>query len=504
MQTYDTIVVGVGGMGSAAVYHLARRGQRVLGLEQYDIPHQLGSSHGVSRIIRLAYYENPSYVPLLYRAYELWWALERTVQERLLHVTGALNIGSDSSEVFTGALASVRQHNLAHEILDADAVRRRFPGYGLQAPLMALYEPQAGLLAAERCIVAHVTAALAEGADVRGHEAVLGWESANGGVQVRTDRGVYRAGRLVLTAGAWTHRLLARYKGVLQPERQVLVWMQPRVPSAFRMDVFPVFILDVEEGHFYGMPTYGIPGFKIGRFHHLEQRVDDPAAVDRGFHPEDEELLRGLVRRYLPDGDGPVLSTATCHIHQFPGRALRHRLPPRRPARGLRRRLYRPRLQVLLRGRRDSGRPGGRRFHPARHFPVQRRAAGGVDAGARMSLADLERLFGLRGKVALVTGASGGLGKEFARGLAMAGADVAVVARRLERLQETAAELAGFGVRTHAVRADLRCAAQIEAALWTRSGTSWERSTSWSTTPASRRSAAPSATTWKNGDRRWT
>ena len=183
---------------------------------------------------------------------------------------------------------------------------------------MALYEPQAGLLAAERCIVAHVTAALQCGAEVHGHETVVNWETGDAGVRVRTNRGVYQAERLVLTAGAWTHRLLTRYHGVLQPERQVLIWMQPRVPSAFQMDVFPVFILDVEEGHFYGMPTYGIPGFKIGRFHHLEQLVDDPATVDRGFHPEDEALLRGLVQRYFPDGDGPILSTATCMFTNSP------------------------------------------------------------------------------------------------------------------------------------------------------------------------------------------
>ncbi len=318
MQTYDVIVVGVGGMGSAAVYHLAKRGQRVLGLEQYDIPHQQGSSHGISRIIRLAYYEHPSYVPLLHRAYELWWALERTVQERLLHVTGAMNIGTETSEVFAGALKSVQEHNLTHEILEAEAVRRRFPGYGLQAPLMALYEPQAGLLAAERCIVAHVTAALQHGAEIHGRETVEGWETSDAGVQVRTNRGIYQAERLVLTAGAWTHRLLAPYHGVLQPERQVLIWMQPRVPSAFHMDAFPVFILDVEEGHFYGLPIYGIPGFKIGRFHHLEQLVDDPATMDRGFHPEDEALLRELVRRYFPDGEGPILSTATCMFTNSP------------------------------------------------------------------------------------------------------------------------------------------------------------------------------------------
>ena len=318
MEAYDVIVVGVGGMGSATVSHLARRGARVLGLEQYDIPHDRGSSHGLSRIIRLAYFEHPAYVPLLHRAYELWWALERDVQERLLIITGSLDIGTADSSVFSGALKAAQSHHLVHEVLEPEALRRRFPGYGLQAPLLGLYQPQGGLLAAERCIVAHVTTALRYGAHIHGREALQGWESQGDGIVVRTSRGTYRAQRLVLTAGAWTHRLVAQYTGTLQPERQVMIWMQPRVPAHFQVGAFPVFNMAVEEGTFYGLPIYSIPGFKCARWHHLEQAVDDPARMDRDCHPADEAILRAFVRRYFPDGDGPTLSMHTCLFTNTP------------------------------------------------------------------------------------------------------------------------------------------------------------------------------------------
>ena len=195
-----------------------------------------------------------------------------------------------------------------------------------------------------------------------------GWETGDGGVQVRTNRGVYQAERLVLTAGAWTHRLLARYHGVLQPERQVLIWMQPRVPSAFRWTWFPVFILDVEEGHFYGMPTYGIPGFKLGRFHHLEQLVDDPATIDRGFYLKDEAccaawrgaISRTATARFCPP---PPACSPT------PGRPFRHRRSPRRPARDIRRRLHWARLQILSVIGEILADLGRRRRHPGTTFP---------------------------------------------------------------------------------------------------------------------------------------
>ena len=318
MEAYDVIVVGVGGMGSATVAHLARRGVRVLGLEQYDIPHDRGSSHGLSRIIRLAYFEHPAYVPLLHRAYELWWELERDVQERLLIMTGSLDIGTVDSTVFGGALKAAQLHHLVHEVLEPEALRRRFPGYGLQAPLLGLYQPQGGLLAAERCIVAHVNTALRHGAHIHGREALQGWESRGDGIVVRTSRGTYQAQRLVLTAGAWTHRLVTQYTGTLQPERQVMIWMQPRVPAHFQIGAFPVFNMAVEEGTFYGFPIYSIPGFKCARWHHLEQAIDDPARMDRDCHPEDEAILRAFVRRYFPDGDGPTLSMHTCLFTNTP------------------------------------------------------------------------------------------------------------------------------------------------------------------------------------------
>ena len=318
MEAYDVIVVGVGGMGSSTVAHLARRGVRVLGLEQYDIPHERGSSHGLSRIIRLAYFEHPAYVSLLHRAYELWWALEHEVQERLLLITGSLDIGTVDSTVFGGALKAAQCHHLVHEVLEPEALRRRFPGYGLQAPLLGLYQPQGGLLAAERCIVAHVNTALRHGAHIHGREALQGWESREDGIVVRTSRGTYQAQRLVLTAGAWTHQLVTQYTGTLQPERQVMLWLQPRVPAHFQMGAFPVFNMAVEEGTFYGLPIYSIPGFKCARWHHLEQAIDDPACMDRDCHPEDEVILRAFVRRYFPDGDGPTLSMRTCLFTNTP------------------------------------------------------------------------------------------------------------------------------------------------------------------------------------------
>lgn len=318
MEAYDAIVIGVGGMGSAAVYHLARRGVRVLGLEQYDIPHARGSSHGVSRIIRLAYFEDPAYVPLLHRAYELWWALEREVRDPLLLITGSLDIGAENSTTFAGALHAARVHHLVHEVLDPTELHRRFPGYGLSYPLLGLYQPQGGLLAAERCIVAHVQAALHHGAEIHGHEVLTRWEEQESGIVVHTSRGVYRTQRLVFTTGAWTHKLIARFQSMMRPERQVLIWMQPRVPAYFQPALFPVFNMAVEEGSFYGFPIFGIPGFKFARWHHLEQQVDDPAGMDRECHSEDEALLRSFVRRYFPEGDGPTLSMATCLFTNTP------------------------------------------------------------------------------------------------------------------------------------------------------------------------------------------
>lgn len=317
MTDYDAIVLGVGGMGSAALYHLARRGLRVLGIERYNIPHEMGSSHGLTRIIRLAYYEHPSYVPLLRRAYELWRQLENTVQERLLIITGSIDASPEGDEIIEGSKLSCAIHHLPHEILDSQELSKRFPAYRLPRGMSALYQPDGGFLLSERCIVAHVMAALEMGAEVHGQEEVLGWEATNDGVEMRTDRSHYRAAKLVLCAGAWQAKLVPDLVRLAVAERQVLAWFQPLRPELFRLQTFPVFNMAVEEGRYYGFPVYGIPGFKVGRYHHLSQVVD-PDLMDRGAHWEDEEVLRSFTARYFPDAAGPTMSLKTCLFTNTP------------------------------------------------------------------------------------------------------------------------------------------------------------------------------------------
>lgn len=316
-QTFDAIVLGIGGMGSAAACHLARRGKRVLGLERYDIPNAMGSSHGVTRIIRLAYYEHPSYVPLLRRAYELWRELERGVGEQLLYVTGSIDGGPPDSACFAGSLRSCEIHDLPHAVLTGGEVNRRFPGYNLPSNLMALHQPKGGFLLSERCIVAHVVAAQALGAEIHAREQVLAWEPRGDGVRVETERGVYDAGRLVITAGPWAGTLVPSLARLAVPERQVLAWLQPLEPELFRVERFPVFNLQVDEGRYYGLPVFGVPGFKFGRYHHLEETTAADG-VDRECHPRDEAILREFAARYFPRGNGPTMALKTCMFTNSP------------------------------------------------------------------------------------------------------------------------------------------------------------------------------------------
>jgi sarcosine oxidase len=313
-EPFDVIVVGVGGLGSAAVFHLARSGLRVLGIERFAVPNEQGSSHGVTRIIRLAYYEDPSYVPLLSRAYELWHELEAVAGEQLLHITGSVDAGPPDSFVFEGSVRSCVEHGLEHEVIDGAEVNRRFPGYGLPDESMAVFQPDGGFLLPERCIVAHVEAALAMGAEVRTDERVLEWEAANGGVRVTTDRAMYEADRLVLAAGAWEGELTGL---PVVAERQVLAWLDPVRPELFSPERFPVFNLIVEEGRYYGFPVFGIPGFKVGRYHHLEEE-GDPDVLDRQPNQRDEQVLREFAERYFPDGAGPTSSLKACLFENTP------------------------------------------------------------------------------------------------------------------------------------------------------------------------------------------
>ena len=313
---YEVIVVGLGGMGSAALYHLAKRGVKALGIERFGVPHEMGSSHGLTRIIRLAYYEDASYVPLLRRSYELWAELEREFGEQLFFQTGSIDMGPQDSDVFAGSLQSCIDNDLEHEVLDSKALRARFPGYQMPAETMALFQPQGGLLVPERCITAHVELAKSRGAVVHTGERVLGWEIlADERVRVRSDAAAYTAEKLVVCGGAWAAKLAPELAGLAMPERQVLIWLETKAPDLFVPERFPVWNGQVEEGRYYGLPEFNpsglTPGMKFGRYHHREETCD-PDTVDRRAHAEDESLLRQFAERYFPAGAGKTLNMVVC------------------------------------------------------------------------------------------------------------------------------------------------------------------------------------------------
>lgn len=316
-RSYDVIVVGVGAMGSATCASLARRGARVLGLEQFDIPHAHGSSHGETRIIRLAYYEHPSYVDLLRRAYELWDDLQVWFGEPLLIKTGSLDIGPEDGWVFKGSLQSCRAHDLPHEVLSAADTARRFPGYRLEPDAVAVLQPDGGFLRPERAVVAQVQRAHAAGAVIHAREPMVSWSSTATGVTVTTTRDTYSAERLVLSTGAWIGRHAPSLSGISVPERQVLGWFQPLDPPLFTPERFPVFNLENEHGRWYGFPVYGIPGFKLGRYRHRGE-TGSPESFDWEPDAADEALLREEVLRTFPRAAGPVMSLRVCMFTNTP------------------------------------------------------------------------------------------------------------------------------------------------------------------------------------------
>jgi sarcosine oxidase len=319
LARFDVIVAGVGAMGAQTCWHLARRGQRVLGLDRYDIPNAMGSSHGVHRIIRLAYFEHPAYVPILRRAYSLWRETEQLAGEQLLYVTGSLDIGAEGSAIIAGSLASCRQHALPHEVLSAAEVTARYPGYRLPDNFVAVLQSDGGFVASERAIAAAATLAMNAGAVLRAREAVLGFDvlPRGEGVRIRTNRDVYQARRLVLSTGAWIGEHVTALGPIAVPERQTLGWFRPKRPEHFQLGRFPVSNIKSDAGHFYQFPVWGVPGFKIGLYHHLGERgAADTLSREPNAH--DEAALRRGLNAFFPDADGDVLALRTCMFTNTP------------------------------------------------------------------------------------------------------------------------------------------------------------------------------------------
>lgn len=318
MKLFDVAVVGVGGIGSATCYHLARAGVRVLGIEQFSIPHTRGSSHGITRILRQGLHENEVYVPLVRRALELWHELEKASGAQLFYQTGSLDIGMPGSPIVTQSLNSCRRWDIPYEELTAVDLRRRYPVLRPDDEMVAVLQPGSGFVLAEPSIVAHVNAALACGAEVHGHEKLTRWEPSESGFIIETTHDRYQVGQVVFTVGAWIRKVVGDAVQV-RPERALLGWFQPRANSAL-FESFPVWIIDSPQvGHFYGLPIFGIPGFKLGRLSVNLDEVDPDAPLSEP-DAADESDLRQFLGRYFPDADGPVLSMQAAMFEHSPDR----------------------------------------------------------------------------------------------------------------------------------------------------------------------------------------
>ena len=329
-HSYDTIVLGVGGMGSAACFELARRGRRVLGLEQFPLVHARGSSHGHTRIIRTAYAEGPAYVPLVRRAFERWYELEQLTGRHLLTECACLNVGPPGSEHVEGVRTSVREHKLAAEELSGAEINRRYPAFHFPPDYVGIVEQAAGFLYVEECVRAHIDAAVSLGAEIHAEEAVREWKAVSDGVEVTTDKGTYRAAKLVVTAGAWATKLLADIGVPLRVMRQTLHWFGGgNFEGSLRRDNFPVFIADTPGGSFYGLPAIDRFGLKVA-CHYNAPELPSPDGVNWDATPEDAAVVRTFLDAHIPNV-GALTKSQVCMYTITPDHHFVLDVHPRHP-----------------------------------------------------------------------------------------------------------------------------------------------------------------------------
>lgn len=334
MPAFDTIVVGLGALGSAALHHLAASGQKVLGVDRFAPPHPYGSTHGETRITRLAIGEGVEYTPLALRSHELWRAMEAETGTDLLTSCGGLIISNreqtpvshDVPMFFDNTVAAAKRHGIEHKVLTAAQIRDCFPQFNVQPHEVAYYEPEAGFLRVEECVRAQLELARRRGATVRINETVEGFESSADSVTVRAGGETYSAGHLLISAGAWLPKLVGPpLSDLFRVTRQVLHWFEiESAPEMFSPERFPIFIWELPDRPqpIYGFPSItaagGVPSIKIA----TEQSIAtvDPDHVERSVAPEEiAETYSRYVAPYFP-GLGPrSVRTAVCMYTQAPG-----------------------------------------------------------------------------------------------------------------------------------------------------------------------------------------
>jgi sarcosine oxidase len=323
MQHYDVIVLGVGGVGSAVLDQLAQRGVRALGIDRFHPPHDQGSTHGHTRVIRQAYFEHPDYVPLLAESYRLWHSLEERSSKHLYHEVGLIEVGPSDGTVVPGVLRAAAEHNLTVQSLSPKEIVARWPGFGVPDNMAGVFEPAAGYLLVEDCVTAHLSTAEAAGATLMTGTTVNAWTAAEHEVRVQTDRGEFVAGRLVITAGPWTAQVLADLNIPLTVRRKSLFWFATEKPEYDVSSGFPVFLFEIpnhssptESAHsphsvFYGFPKLDDRGIKVAE-HSGGRPVNDPLAVDRSIDSSEQQRVVDVLTDWLPGVTHQVTDHAVC------------------------------------------------------------------------------------------------------------------------------------------------------------------------------------------------
>jgi sarcosine oxidase len=316
--SYDVIVLGVGSMGSSACYHLAKRGFKVLGLEQFEIPHELGSHAGQSRIIRKAYGEGSDYVPLLERAYQNWQTLESETGTQVYYKTGLAYFGAPDDLFLSSVKGSSIKYNIPLNKLTVEECDQKYPQFKLPQNFQRLEEPDAGFITPERSILLFIQQAVINGAVIRTKEKVLNWKrESSGSVTVITDRGTYKAGKLVITAGPWAAKVIPSLAIKLTVTRQAVAWVKPKKWENFLLGEFPCWILQNNSLFFYGFPilpvgTFAGPlGLKLA-LHYPGADTTDPDSVNRNTKESDEKILVEFLNRFIPEGYDNTLVMKTC------------------------------------------------------------------------------------------------------------------------------------------------------------------------------------------------
>ncbi|MDO6432067.1 N-methyl-L-tryptophan oxidase [Flavitalea sp. BT771] len=308
-RTFDIIVLGLGANGSSTLYHLARTGKKVLGIDRFQPPHTHGSSHGESRIIRQAYYEDPIYVPLLKAAYPLWADIEKASGKKLFQKTGGLMLGIEDTAVIKGSRLSAETHHIPYEYLSSSDLQKRFPAFLPQPDTVGLLENEAGILFPEACITAFLTQAVHNGAHMICNESVLHITPGNDNVELTTSTGKYTAGQLILSAGAWTGQLLPELQLPLSVKRQPLYWFKEGDPSRATRYLpanMPVYIWEYLPGRmFYGFPDLG-NGIKIA-WHHRGETIQ-PDELKQFTSSEEIREMQQIAEKYL--GMAPIYNTS--------------------------------------------------------------------------------------------------------------------------------------------------------------------------------------------------